>query len=136
MGRSAITGTAMTKSAPRNEAATSGPHILWTIASENPAGSHPRGIVQRSFDDGATWQTVSIDDQVSFRAIASNGGDVWAGGEEGALFHSSDSGAHWRRIPFNETYPITAIQIRANGEIHITAGQDWVSRDGGAWTTD
>jgi len=136
MARPAIAGTARAKGAALADTVTPGPHPLWTIASEDLVGGRPRGIVQRSFDNGATWQTVSLDDNVSFRAIASTGSEVWAGGSGGALFRSADSGAHWKRVPFNETYPITAIQIRANGEIHVTAGQDWVSRDGESWTTD
>jgi len=133
MARPAIAGTARAKRAPRAD--TVAPHPLWTIASEDLAGGHPRGIVQRSLDEGATWQTVSIDDNVSFRAIASNGAEVWAGGDGGALFRSTDSGGHWERIAFPMPI-ITAIRIGANGEIHVTAGQDWVTRDGGVWTTD
>jgi len=129
----------MKKSAPRSERldeANPGPHILWTIGSVDAAG-RPRGIVQRSFDGGSTWQTVAIDDNVSFRVLASSGSEVWAGGDGGALFRSTDEGSHWERVPFSESSPITAIQIRPNGEIHVTAGQNWVSRDGGnRWTTD
>jgi len=33
-----------------------------------------------------------------FRAIASNGPDVWAGASGGLLYHSSDAGSHWTRI--------------------------------------
>jgi hypothetical protein len=33
-----------------------------------------------------------------FRAVAANGPDVWAGGSEGSLYHSTDSGTHWLQI--------------------------------------
>ncbi|MGC2477499.1 MAG: YCF48-related protein [Candidatus Sulfotelmatobacter sp.] len=33
-----------------------------------------------------------------FRAVASNGPDVWAGASGGLLYHSSDAGAHWARV--------------------------------------
>lgn len=35
---------------------------------------------------------------IIFRAVAANGPDVWAGGSEATLFHSTDSGDHWIRI--------------------------------------
>ena len=136
MPRSAIAGAVMKKSAPRDEAVASASHALWTIASEDHAGGPPRGIVQRSLDEGATWQTVYIDERVSFRAIASDGADVWAGGDGGALFRSSDAGEHWHRVSFPVPATITAIQLSDNGEIHVTAGQVWISRDGAIWTTD
>ena len=136
MARPAMAGAAMKKSAPAGEAAASSARALWTIASEDATGGHPRGIVQRSFDDGATWQTVSIDDSVSFRAVASNGSDVWAGGDDGALFRSADGGEHWQRVHFGTTVPITAIQIDADGKVYVTAGQVWMTPDGGnSWVT-
>ena len=33
-----------------------------------------------------------------FRAVASNGPEVWAGAAGGLLYHSSDAGAHWTRV--------------------------------------
>ena len=35
---------------------------------------------------------------IIFHAVAANGPDVWAGGSEASLFHSTDSGDHWIRI--------------------------------------
>jgi photosystem II stability/assembly factor-like uncharacterized protein len=137
MARPAIAGTARAKRAPLADTGTPGPHALWTIASEDLAGGRPRGIVQRSLDEGATWQTVSIDDKVSFRAIASSGAEVWAGGSGGALFRSTDGGSHWQRISFPLTITITAITIGADGKVYITAGQVWMTPDGGnGWVTD
>ena len=88
----------------------------WTISST--------GGLQRSFDQGATWQVVDVNAnpaylagassiQISgktsrakalkvqpliFRAVAANGPDVWAGGSGGALYHSPDAGDHWTRV--------------------------------------
>jgi len=88
----------------------------WTI---NATGS-----LQRSFDQGATWQSVDVNaspaffiDATSiqvagktsrskvrkmpspmFRAVAATGTDVWAGGSRGALYHSTDAGDHWTRV--------------------------------------
>lgn len=92
----------------------------WTINSS--------GALQRSYDQGNTWQDVNVaavppaaeslysveksrpeakdaDTALAkksassvFRAVAANGSDVWAGGSSGMLYHSIDSGAHWIRI--------------------------------------
>jgi hypothetical protein len=83
------------------------------------------GVVQRSHD-GRTWETVPIGDQVSFRAVARFGSDVWVGGEAGALFHSVDSGGHWERVATNTTGAIVAITAGA-GEVVVT------TEDGSTW---
>jgi len=82
------------------------------------------GGLQRSFDQGTTWQSIDVNanprsftDATSiqiagktsrakvrkmlspmFRAVAATGTDVWAGGSVGALYHSTDSGDHWSRV--------------------------------------
>ncbi len=61
--------------------------LRWTVSSA--------GRVIRSLDGGKNWQPVAIAPEVRFRAIAVLDGTVWAGGEGGALFHSSDSGQTW-----------------------------------------
>jgi hypothetical protein len=35
---------------------------------------------------------------LTFRAVASNGPDVWAGASGGFLYHSTDAGSHWTRV--------------------------------------
>lgn len=87
----------------------------WTIS--------PAGVLQRSFDDGATWQTVAVEApgyftdamgvdasgkplqrkvrkiaSPTFRAVAATGTDVWAGGTSALLYHSQDAGDHWIRV--------------------------------------
>ncbi len=90
----------------------------WTI---NSAGG-----LQRSFDQGLTWQAVDVNANPAylqiagkasreknkeasqglkrdasapiFRAVAASGPDVWAGGSGGALYHSHDAGNHWTRV--------------------------------------
>ena len=63
--------------------------LRWTVSSA--------GRVIRSLDGGKNWQDVAIAPEVRFRAIAVQDGTVWAGGDGGALFHSSDSGQTWTR---------------------------------------
>jgi len=97
------------------------PHLVtpaWTVNS---------GRLQRSLDQGQTWQDVNVmasaatgasmelaiasnkagttrkDKKATstapvFRAVAANGADVWAGGTAAILYHSSDAGAHWVRV--------------------------------------
>jgi hypothetical protein len=90
----------------------------WNISST--------GTLQRSFDQGATWEDVDVTAYAStgaviagplkapapaeamklskpsaraaFRAVAANGPDVWAGGSAGLLYHSVDGGNHWTRV--------------------------------------
>ena len=81
-------------------------------ALATPVGLPPRwtlsadGTLQRSFDSGRTWETVSVAGQASFRALAADGLEIWVGGPKGALYHSSDAGQHW-----------TQVQPTANGEV-------------------
>jgi photosystem II stability/assembly factor-like uncharacterized protein len=102
------------------------PPARWTISGT--------GALQRSLDQGQTWQDVNVADsdaalsafsfarqtvsaqEVSkhasnkpalkknaasplvFRTVTFNGPDVWAGGSQGALYHSVDNGDHWTRV--------------------------------------
>ena len=124
-----IVKTAMASEAPR---------VLWSINASAGTSSAPRGIVQRSTDGGQTWDVVPLSERVSFRAVASDGSDVWAGGSDAALFHSSDAGAHWDQIQVAQedaaaSGAIVRIDIRGSGEIRITtsSGEDWTSSDAG-----
>lgn len=88
------------------------------------------GGLQRSLDQGKTWQDVDVNSgagdyeakslplamkssrakapakdkaeskvkPIVFRAVSANGPDVWAGGSETNLYHSTDSGGHWARV--------------------------------------
>ena len=70
----------------------------WTVTSD--------GRVQRS-SDGHTWFYVLVDPKARLRALASDGDEVWAGGDRGALYHSTDSGNSWNKVPVD----------RINGDI-------------------
>jgi hypothetical protein len=97
------------------------PSVLWSIGGES------RGVLQRSDDGGATWTIVSLAGEISFRAVTSTGEEVWVGGSAGALFHSSDQGAHWQRISFGATGTIVAIKAGVSGEAVVTTddGHTW-----------
>jgi photosystem II stability/assembly factor-like uncharacterized protein len=89
--------------------------IMWRVDS---------GILQRSLDQGNTWQKVDVNGRTGnvpqtihgsakeavgdslkkevltpvFSAVASNGSDIWAGASGGLLYHSTDNGWHWIRV--------------------------------------
>ena len=122
------------KSAPAAVAAQAAPAALEmqgrTFQALNlitPTWMVNSGRLQRSSDQGQSWQdvnvTASVDTGASlevaiasnkaartrkdkkgisaapvFRAVAANGPDVWAGGNAAALYHSFDAGAHWARV--------------------------------------
>ena len=95
-------------------------------------------MVERSLDAGKTWEVAPLSDDVSFRAVVSVGSHVWAGGTNGALFHSADGGAHWERITVSDegaklTGTIVNIDARDANLIKITtsSGEKWISSDGG-----
>jgi hypothetical protein len=140
------------------------PAPRWTI---NSAGG-----LQRSFDQGYSWQDVEVNATVVpaanlagaaaadatvakeksvisqamkaspvtpvFRAVVANGTDVWAGGSNGALYHSTDAGSHWTRvIPASGgttvTGDIVAIEFSdaQHGKINTSASEIWTTLDGG-----
>jgi photosystem II stability/assembly factor-like uncharacterized protein len=95
-------------------------------------------MVQRSTDGGQTWETVHVSDNVDFRTAAADGLDVWAGGTDGALFHSLDGGLHWGQIEVADANTqlrgtIVSIDTRKSPQIAITTnlGETWISMDGG-----
>ena len=116
----------------------------WSIASAvGPyAGeSSPAiGRIERSLDGGKTWQELRVNDRVSFRAVAANGAEVWAGGSGGALYHSTDGGQHWARVPVGlgqgvVTDTIVGIDVANSRNVTVTtdAHETWVTADGQHW---
>lgn len=97
------------------------------------------GVVQRSFDSGRSWKEVAVAEGVSFRAVAVVVNDVWAGGSAGALFHSTDGGDHWARVPVQASDralsgDIVRIEFaEARNVVVITStGETWTTSDAGA----
>ena len=104
--------------------------VLWTVSAP---------VVERSLDGGMTWHAVSISEGAEFHAVASAGSDVWAGGSQGALFHSSNSGASWTQVEVGAggealTGTIIAIRLPDASDIILEtdSGQQWASRDSGS----
>jgi len=108
---------------------TAAPVYQWTLS--------PQGAAQRSLD-GKSWQSVSLPDQVSFRALSAISGDIWVGGKSGSLYHSPDSGRQWTRVVpkangANLTADITRVGFSdlQSGVIETSNGQVWTTSDGG-----
>lgn len=107
----------------------------WTISAD--------GNLERSTQIGATaqsWQPIDVGEPATFRVVNSSGADVWAGGNAGALFHSSDAGEHWSRIVPREgdhklDGDVVSITVSGttnqNVRLGTSANQSWISSDGG-----
>ncbi len=102
----------------------------------------PNGHLERSMAANQ-WTRVLDDQPVIFHAVAVIESDVWAGGNGGALFHSSDRGEHWSKasLAANSNVETGAIvSIRFDDSQHGTVASDsrtrWATTDGGVtWTT-
>jgi hypothetical protein len=102
----------------------------WTVSSD--------GALQRSFNGGATWETVPVEKNVIFRAVSVVGDSVWAGGARGFLYHSSDAGRLWTRIQLSAngsslTDDIARIDFTdlQHGQLATTTGETWLTTDAG-----
>ena len=75
---------------------------------------------------------------IIFRAVSANGPDVWAGGSEGSLYHSTDAGDHWLRIVpswrgIHLSGDILNLQFAdvQHGRIITSSAEIWTTADGG-----
>lgn len=130
----------------------------------------PQGGLERSLDQGKTWQEVDVnggaemsaaanrelalkDSQarvaarqktdrkpkpIVFRAVAASGPDVWAGGSEANLYHSTDSGQHWVKVVpswrgVELSGDILSLQFAdvRNGRIVTSTAEIWTTPDDG-----
>ena len=96
------------------------------------------GVLQRSFDGGRSWKDVAVADGVIFRAVATVGSEVWAGGSGAQLFHSADGGEHWSQVPIQvkgraPSGDIVRIEFSdaQNGIVTTSAGEAWTTSDSG-----
>jgi hypothetical protein len=102
----------------------------------------PNGHLERSMA-ASQWTRVLDDQPVIFHAVAVMGSDVWAGGNGGAFFHSSDGGEHWSKVSLAansnvENGAIVSIRFddSQHGVVASDSGTRWATMDGGVtWTT-
>jgi Putative zinc-finger len=108
------------------------PHPGWRIA--------PGGELEHLTSAG--WTQASPEQKRVFRAVAVIGSQVWAGGDGGALFHSSDEGRHWNQASLAtgegaETAAIISIRFSdaQHGVVLTQGGTTYSTSDGGTtWT--
>lgn len=101
--------------------------FLWRIV---------QGKLLKSADMSNWLEAYPAGEGIDFWVVRSTGPEVWAGGSDAALVHSSDSGATWQRIVLGAAASgtIIGIEISGNGKnIQATSssGQSWASQDGG-----
>lgn len=88
------------------------------------------------------WTRVLAEQPVSFSAVDAIAGEVWAGGNDGALFHSHDGGVTWTRVALvadsaTEHGAVVSIQFSSSsqGVVKMDSGATWATSDGGqSWT--
>jgi photosystem II stability/assembly factor-like uncharacterized protein len=110
-------------------------HTQWRIT--------PDGHLEQRSASG-NWMRVLAEQPIAFHVVSVVGDNVWAGGNGGALFHSSDGGQSWskQRIgspPDVETDTIAAIRFTdtTRGVVTTESGARWSTSDGGAtWTKE
>jgi len=108
----------------------------WTISSDG-------AMLLRSTDEGRSWDAVNVASNVVFRAVAAFGPEVWVGGKGGALYHSTDLGAHWTQVkPTVNGTALTADIVSLdfsntqNGKLTTAEGKVWTTSDAGkTWQT-
>jgi hypothetical protein len=96
-----------------------------------------QGKLQRSLDAGTTWQ-IALQLQHPLLSFGARGSDVWAGGQAGTLFHSTDSGTTWTMVqPSTKSESlssdIVAIEVRSPTEIALSTSnnESWTTGDSG-----
>ncbi len=107
---------------------------LWRVSSA--------GELQQSTDSGRNWKTALGEHPSKFKAVASTGATVWAGGDDGALWSSLNNGLTWRKLApsvdgHSPRGTVENIQLAApkNVTFRTSAGETWSSPDGGInWT--
>jgi hypothetical protein len=94
------------------------------------------GELQRSFSRGNFWEPMLKRRQ--FRSVAVVRDHIWAGGDDGALYFSSDNGRTWNPMSIhdaNASVTGNVINLRfadaQNGSLGTSTGESWNTNDGG-----
>jgi len=94
------------------------------------------GQAERSVGDSA-WQPVLPNERSKMRVVAVFGNDVWVGGEDLRLYHSSDSGTTWSFISLpgktggEHAIAHIVFQTPQAGTVEADDGTSWTTIDGG-----
>ncbi len=122
--------TSTSNQASLTKAKINRPGPRWTLSAD--------GSLQRSYNFGKTWEKIPVNNGTAFRAFSVIGSDLWVGGANGALYHSSDSAQHWTQITpaangATLTADIATIEFTdpQHGKIGTTTGETWTTSDSG-----
>jgi photosystem II stability/assembly factor-like uncharacterized protein len=130
----ALAETVALAASAKREAALQQPEILvrspdrltqWRITAP--------GVVQRTADNGATWDAQPTGQTLPITAGSAPSTTVcWLVGRRGLVLLSAD-GRTWRRVEFPETVDLVAIAAADESTATITAagGRTWTTRNGG-----
>jgi hypothetical protein len=107
-------------------------HPGWRITEQ--------GHLEHLIPDG--WSRVLSEQTSAFRVVCVMGNNVWAGGNNGMLFHSGDGGVHWNKVfvasaSGGEMPAIVSIRFddAQHGVVIADTGAKYSTADGGGtWT--
>jgi hypothetical protein len=94
------------------------------------------GHAERSFGDEA-WQPVLANENTRMRVVSVFDSEVWVGGENTLLYHSSDNGNAWNIVPLptkngnNHIIIHVRFQTPLTGTVEAADGTSWTTADGG-----
>ena len=99
------------------------------------------GKLVRPGETAGTWvEACAGFETVQFATASAHGKELWAGGANAALIHSSDGGATCERVTLGASAIGTIVHIEARGavvQVKSSSGQSWSSQDGGkTWKID
>jgi hypothetical protein len=96
------------------------------------------GNLQRSFDGGKSWESVSLNQPVRARVVATVRFHVWVGANGGLLFHSIDGGEHFVAVKVSDKQAVLTGDIVAlafadaqHGRLETAAHEVWTTADSG-----
>ncbi len=121
-----IQGRATAKLAMGANPASAGGFAQHDFGRRNFVWAISAGILQRSLDGGQTWQG-SLHAERALLCYASYSGEIWAGGQGGALYHSIDAGLTWIQLHPNSegrqlTSDISRIELRNSSVGKVSSG--------------
>lgn len=96
------------------------------------------GELMRTLDGGGTWKIITIKRGLAFNSLAVAGGNIWAAGDNGALYRSPDAAERWqqvivkyRGVPLTDHIDHIRFADLQHGQFITASGDSWITVDGG-----
>ncbi len=98
----------------------------WRVSSDGQ-------LLQKQAD--GTWTTVNLDPAARFRTVVAVDNDVWAGGDRGVLYHSSDAGLTWTRENVTAEDIVRISNVTCSVSVQTRSGRilTRLAQGAGAW---